>query len=232
MTLVKICGLTREARRAPRRRPRRLGLRLRAHGERAAGDTGAGAPSSAHTPAGALTVAVFTTETAEEVAAGAAAAGAACIQLSAGADGPSVTEVRAAAAKLGAAPHIIAAADAVDADSADLVILDCREPGRYGGTGRTADWAAAAAYRHAGTRLVLAGGLRPSNVDTAVKLVRPLAVDASSSVERSPGVKDPGLLLAFFGAVAGADAGAPRNSGRKPVLRAADAAPAAKDGPP
>ncbi len=231
MTLVKICGLTREAdvRRAAGLGAWACGFVLTASERQV---TPARARELGAHAGRALTVAVFTTETAEEVAAGAAAAGAACIQLSAGADGPSVTEVRAAAAKLGAATHIIAAADAVDADSADLVILDCREPGRYGGTGRTADWAAAAAYRHAGTRLVLAGGLRPSNVDTAVKLVRPLAVDASSSVERSPGVKDPGLLLAFFGAVAGADAGAPRNSGRKPVLRAADAAPAAKDGPP
>jgi phosphoribosylanthranilate isomerase len=52
---------------------------------------------------------------------------------------------------------------------------------------------------------VLAGGLLPSNVDGAIKLVRPFAVDASSGIERTPGIKDPRLMRAFFGVVAGAD---------------------------
>ena len=52
---------------------------------------------------------------------------------------------------------------------------------------------------------MLAGGLLPSNVDGAIKLVRPFAVDVSSGVERAPGVKEPRLMRAFFGVVAGAD---------------------------
>ena len=59
--------------------------------------------------------------------------------------------------------------------------------------------------RHIHPGLVLAGGLRPANVDLAIKLLGPVAVDTSSGVERAPGVKDPRLLSAFFGAVAGAD---------------------------
>ena len=39
----------------------------------------------------------------------------------------------------------------------------------------------------------------------SIKLLRPRVVDASSGVERAPGIKDPRLLNAFFGAVAGAD---------------------------
>jgi indole-3-glycerol phosphate synthase/phosphoribosylanthranilate isomerase len=48
-------------------------------------------------------------------------------------------------------------------------------------------WRAASA---AGGRIVLAGGLGPENVRDAIAAVRPWAVDAASSLERSPGVKD------------------------------------------
>src|SRR5262249_62223297 len=40
-------------------------------------------------------------------------------------------------------------------------------------------------------RVVLAGGLSPENVGNAIRAVRPWAVDASSSLETAPGVKDP-----------------------------------------
>jgi phosphoribosylanthranilate isomerase len=42
----------------------------------------------------------------------------------------------------------------------------------------------------AGGRVVLAGGLGPDNVRAAIAAVRPWAVDAASSLEREPGVKD------------------------------------------
>ncbi len=113
--------------------------------------------------------------------------------------------MRAAAERRGLRPRIIAATDTVDAHTADLILLDARTPDKYGGTGFTLDWKALAAARLPRERLVLAGGLRPSNVDGAIKLLRPYAVDVGSGVERSPGVKDPRLLRAFVGAVAGAD---------------------------
>ena len=46
-------------------------------------------------------------------------------------------------------------------------------------------------------RVVLAGGLSPENVRGAIEAVRPWAVDASSSLERSPGVKDGERVRAF-----------------------------------
>jgi indole-3-glycerol phosphate synthase/phosphoribosylanthranilate isomerase len=46
-------------------------------------------------------------------------------------------------------------------------------------------------------RVVLAGGLGPENVREAIERIRPWAVDASSSLETEPGVKDHGRVRAF-----------------------------------
>jgi phosphoribosylanthranilate isomerase len=80
------------------------------------------------------------------------------------------------------------------------VLLDVHDPVRRGGTGRTIDWAAAAAIA-SGRRIVLAGGLSPDNVAEAVARVRPFGIDVSSGVESSPGRKDHGRLRALFEAL-------------------------------
>jgi len=79
-------------------------------------------------------------------------------------------------------------------------LLDAHDPIKRGGTGKAIDWtvAADAALRR---RVILSGGLQPGNVQSAVSVVRPYAVDVSSGVESSPGVKDPDKLRAFFAAV-------------------------------
>jgi phosphoribosylanthranilate isomerase len=46
-------------------------------------------------------------------------------------------------------------------------------------------------------RVMLAGGLSPENVRAAIDSVRPWAVDASSSLETAPGVKDHARVRAF-----------------------------------
>jgi indole-3-glycerol phosphate synthase/phosphoribosylanthranilate isomerase len=49
-------------------------------------------------------------------------------------------------------------------------------------------------------RVVLAGGLGPENVRKAIDAVQPWAVDASSSLEASPGIKDHERVRAFVAA--------------------------------
>jgi phosphoribosylanthranilate isomerase len=68
-------------------------------------------------------------------------------------------------------------------------LADSRHDGRYGGTGRTADWALAAkaAARYP---LILAGGLSEENIAAALATVAPGAVDINSTIERAPGIKD------------------------------------------
>jgi len=51
--------------------------------------------------------------------------------------------------------------------------------------------------RAAGGRVMLAGGLSPENVREAIEAVRPWAVDASSSLETAPGIKDHERVRAF-----------------------------------
>jgi phosphoribosylanthranilate isomerase len=81
-------------------------------------------------------------------------------------------------------------------------LVDAADRIRRGGTGSLADWSYAAEL--AGRRLVmLAGGLTAENVAEAVRVVRPWAVDVSSGVETTPGVKSAERLAQFFAAVTG-----------------------------
>jgi phosphoribosylanthranilate isomerase len=80
------------------------------------------------------------------------------------------------------------------------VLLDAHDPVRKGGTGQTIDWAAAAEAAKL-RPVMLSGGLSAANVAAAAAAVRPFAVDVSSGVESSPGVKDADRMRAFFAAL-------------------------------
>jgi phosphoribosylanthranilate isomerase len=83
------------------------------------------------------------------------------------------------------------------------VLLDAHDPIRRGGTGRTIDWAVAAAVAARRTT-ILSGGLNAANVAEAIARVQPHMVDVSSGVESEPGCKDLDKLKEFFAAVAAA----------------------------
>ena len=68
--------------------------------------------------------------------------------------------------------------------------------GPVSGTGQTADWSEAARLARC-AQLILAGGLNPTNVADAIRIVQPFGVDVSSGVERAPGSKDPKLIAEF-----------------------------------
>jgi phosphoribosylanthranilate isomerase len=78
---------------------------------------------------------------------------------------------------------------------ADVVLLDAASPG----SGKVFDWKLFEGVPD-GTRLLLAGGLRPENVANAISQVRPWGVDVVTGVEAAPGRKDPRKLRAFVAA--------------------------------
>jgi phosphoribosylanthranilate isomerase len=70
------------------------------------------------------------------------------------------------------------------------ILIDSRNAGLYGGTGKTCNWELASKI---GTipPLILSGGLNPDNILEAIEAVVPHAVDVNSGVEVSPRKKDP-----------------------------------------
>jgi phosphoribosylanthranilate isomerase len=89
---------------------------------------------------------------------------------------------------------------------AAALLLDAPVDG-YGGGGKAFEWSLVSTLP-TGVRipLVLSGGLNAANVIDGVLQLRPYAVDVSSGVERSRGVKDPALIREFCDAVREADA--------------------------
>jgi len=91
-------------------------------------------------------------------------------------------------------------------NTADAIVLDARNERRLGGTGEALPWndlAVDLARDRGSSAVVLAGGLRPDNVASAVRTLAPDVVDVSSGVESSPGVKDPWLMREFYAAASG-----------------------------
>ena len=79
---------------------------------------------------------------------------------------------------------------------ASALLLDSFVTGLPGGTGRTFDWAAVPEQLE--KPIILAGGLSPDNVASAIAAARPYAVDVSGGVERAKGIKDEKKLQRFM----------------------------------
>ncbi|HEX2827935.1 MAG TPA: phosphoribosylanthranilate isomerase [Burkholderiales bacterium] len=91
-----------------------------------------------------------------------------------------------------------------DFESAQALLLDAYQDGLHGGTGATFDWALIPPSLP--LPIVLSGGLNPDNVRAAVRAVKPWAVDVSSGVEASKGIKDEAKIAAFIQGVRDVDA--------------------------
>lgn len=85
------------------------------------------------------------------------------------------------------------------------VLIDAAKSGASGGLGVAFDWAhvgeivrRAMGVREPRPRVILAGGLNPLNVATAIEMLSPWGVDVASGVEAAPGKKDPVRMRDFI----------------------------------
>lgn len=213
MAEVKFCGLTRheDAAFAASLGAEFLGV-VFAGGPRRRTTTEARALFEAASKVGpARRVGVFGDQAAGEIVDVAREAGLDVVQLHGASPGAVVEEIRRAFGGevwrvLRVRGETVAVDLAAAAAGVDAVVVDAFVEARLGGTGVAVDWdALAGALDRAGRppRLVLAGGLRPENVERAITLVAPDVVDVSSGVESAPGIKDLTMMRAFAAAARG-----------------------------
>ncbi len=216
-TRIKMCGLTREA---------------DLHAAVAAGADAIGfvlyPPSARHVsiaraaelarllPAFVTPVLLFVNDTPERIQAACAAVPGALLQFH-GDETPAFCEAMSQAT---ARPHLKAAriplSEAADFDllefaqlhhTAQAILLDAHVDG-FGGGGKTFNWSQLPPNVNA--HLVLSGGLTPANVADGIRALRThglsLAVDVSSGIEASKGLKDAEKIQQFAAAVRAADA--------------------------
>ena len=89
----------------------------------------------------------------------------------------------------------------VGAFKCDTILLDTWDANERGGTGAVFDWDVAAEIRRNVARLILAGGLSAKNVASAIRKVRPDAVDVCSGVEDSARRKNAARIREFVNEV-------------------------------
>ena len=79
---------------------------------------------------------------------------------------------------------------AVELYGTDAFLFDAYSPDAYGGTGENFSWDLLSGRKLGNRFVILSGGLNPDNVRDAIRAAGPYAVDVSSGVESSPGIKD------------------------------------------
>lgn len=82
----------------------------------------------------------------------------------------------------------------------DALLFDTYQEKLFGGTGKAFNWHL---LKGAGVKgnVILSGGLTSENVAEGIQMIKPYAVDVSSGVEASPGIKDHKKMEAFIQAV-------------------------------
>ena len=207
-TRIKICGLTRAAdvAAAVEAGADAIGFVLYAHSSRHVGIEGAAALARALPPF-VTPVCLFVNAMPAEIAAATAALPHALLQFH-GDETPADCDA-AGRPYLRAVP-MAPGLDLLDCvhrfPNAQALLLDAPVDG-YGGGGKVFDWSLIPPDLPPGvrSRLVLSGGLNPANVIDGVLHARPFAVDVSSGVESSKGIKDAALMRRFCEAVRDAD---------------------------
>lgn len=82
----------------------------------------------------------------------------------------------------------------------EAILFDKYSDEQYGGTGESFSWDLLSGLT-TNKRIILSGGLTPENVGEAISIVKPYAVDVSSGVEDSPGIKNEDKMRKFIEAV-------------------------------
>lgn len=88
----------------------------------------------------------------------------------------------------------------IESFNVQAILFDTFKEEEYGGTGSVFNWDI---VKTAGitNNIIISGGLNPENVHEAVSKIKPYAVDVSSGVEASPGIKDHLKINKFIEAV-------------------------------
>ena len=208
-TRIKICGLTREADMAAavEAGADAIGFALYAKSSRHISLARA-AELAQRLPPFVAPVLLFVNATPSEIAAACAALPQALLQFH---GDESAADCDAAGRPYLRALRMAPGVDLLDCaqrfSNARGLLLDAAVEG-YGGGGKVFDWSLIPANLppDVRSRLVLSGGLNPANVIDGVLRVRPFAVDVSSGVESSKGIKDAALMRRFCESVREADA--------------------------
>ncbi len=80
--------------------------------------------------------------------------------------------------------------------NASGLLLDTWEQNSFGGTGKSFDWSMVP--NQSPLPIILAGGLNPDNIEQAIRITQPYAVDVSGGIESAKGIKDRDKMNAFI----------------------------------
>ena len=197
--IIKVCGITRveDALYAAREGATAIGINFYPGSPRYV-DFGRGAILSSVVPRTVLKVGVFVDEMADRIIEIARAVGLDVVQLH-GSETPYDCELlaplrvwKALRVGEGWTPEVLR-----DYPCEAFLLDTAAGNGALGGTGHTFPWGVARRAAQYG-KIIIAGGLDASNVEEAIRIAAPWGVDASSHLERSPGVKDPEKVKAYL----------------------------------
>jgi len=227
MIKVKVCGITNaeDARLAVELGAAMLGFNFYGRSPRYIGPQAA-APIIANLPTRVHAVGVFVNASLDEINATVAVSGIHAVQLHGDESAafcrelqrrmPGMNVIKAYRTDASFTPEIAARYPA----NALLIDAACED---FGGSGLQANWEQAQKLAQLVSsvnldfpRLILAGGLTPSNVAAAIRLVQPHAVDVCSGVESAKRRKDAFKLREFFAAVHSVSIDGSTNEQRRP----------------